>query len=127
MDNLLCDESWLSDPLSPESLPNFRLNIHEDHVAMSPGVDAATVEEAMSIDLEKETCFSNHGAKFIEFLATKKLIDDRLQTVQWLIQVYSYLFCYSLGFLSVSGKKWFASFENLYVIFGTKPLNIIDA
>ncbi|KAL0709044.1 hypothetical protein Bca4012_016022 [Brassica carinata] len=86
MDNLLCDESWLSDPLTPESLPSFRLNIHEDHVAMSSAMDATTIEEAISIDLEKESCFSNHGHKFIEFLVSKKLTDARFQTVQWLIQ-----------------------------------------
>ncbi|CAN7113563.1 unnamed protein product [Brassica rapa subsp. narinosa] len=91
MDNLLCDESWLSDPLTPEPVPNFRLNIHDDHVVMSPGIDAATVEEAISIDLEKESCFSNHGHKFVEFLASKKLIDARFRTVQWLIQTRSRL------------------------------------
>ncbi|KAG2335032.1 hypothetical protein Bca52824_006212 [Brassica carinata] len=91
MDNLLCDESWLSDPLTPESLPSFRLNIHEDHVAMSSAMDATTIEEAISIDLEKESCFSNHGHKFIEFLVSKKLTDARFQTVQWLIQTRSRL------------------------------------
>ncbi|KAH0931000.1 hypothetical protein HID58_008117 [Brassica napus] len=91
MDNLLCDESWLSDPLTPEPEPNFCLNIHDDHVVMSPGIDAARVEEAISIDLEKESCFSNHGHKFVEFLASKKLIDARFRTVQWLIQTRSRL------------------------------------
>ncbi|KAG5377523.1 hypothetical protein IGI04_042119 [Brassica rapa subsp. trilocularis] len=86
MDNLLCDESWLSGPSTPEPFPNFRLNIHDDHVEMSPAMDAATVEEAISMDLEKESCFSNHGDKFIEFLVSKKLTDARSQTVQWLIQ-----------------------------------------
>ena len=87
MDNLLCDESWLSDPLTPESLPN----IHEDHMVMSPAMDATTIEEAISIDLEKEPCFSNHGHKFVEFLASKKLIDARFKMVQWLIQTRSRL------------------------------------
>ena len=91
MDNLLCDESWLSDPLTPESLPNFRLDIYEDHLAMSPAMDATTIEEAISIDLEKESCFSNHGHKFMEFLVSKKLTDARFQTVQWLIQTRSRL------------------------------------
>ncbi|CAH8318868.1 unnamed protein product [Eruca vesicaria subsp. sativa] len=91
MDNLLCDESWLSDPLTPEPLPHSRFNIHDGQVAMSPGMDAATVEEAISIDLEKESCFSNHGDKFVEFLASKKLINARVETVQWLIQTRSRL------------------------------------
>ena len=91
MDNLLCDESWLSDPLTRESLPKFRINIYEGHVEMSRGMDAATVEEAISIDLDKESCFSNHGHKFVEFLASKKLIDARFQTIQWLIQTRSRL------------------------------------
>ncbi|KAJ0235067.1 putative cyclin-D7-1 [Hirschfeldia incana] len=89
MDNLLCDESWLSDPLTPESLPNFRLSTHEDHVEMSQAMDSTTVEEAISIDLEKESCFSIHGHKFIEFLVSRKLTDARFQTVQWLIQEWS--------------------------------------
>lgn len=127
MDNLLCDESWLSDPLTPEPVPNFRLNIHDDHVAMSPGIDAATVEEAISIDLEKESCFSNHGHNFVEFLASKKLIDARFRTVQWLIQVYSYLFYISLGFLCFQEKNSSHLLRiYLYVIFGTNPLNIIN-
>lgn len=87
MDNLLCDELWLSGPSTPGPLPNFRLNIRDDHVEMSPAMDAATVEEAISMDLEKELRFSNHGDKFIEFLVFKKLTDARFQTFQWLIQV----------------------------------------
>ncbi|ESQ40128.1 hypothetical protein EUTSA_v10015838mg [Eutrema salsugineum] len=86
MDNLLCDESWLSCPLTPEPIPNFRLNIHDDDVEMSPAMDAATVEESISMDLEKESCFSNHGDKFIQFLVSKKLTDARFRSVQWLIQ-----------------------------------------
>ncbi|CAH2074517.1 unnamed protein product [Thlaspi arvense] len=89
MDNLLCDESWLSGPLTPEPLPNFRLNTYDDDVAMTPAMDAATVDEAISTDLEKELCFSNHGDKFIEFLVSKKLTDARFQSVQWLIQEWS--------------------------------------
>ncbi|WZY79911.1 hypothetical protein YC2023_026295 [Brassica napus] len=87
MDNLLCDESWLSDPSALEPLPN----IHDDHMEMSPAMDAATIEEAISIDLEKESCFSYHGHKFIESLVSKKLTDARFQTVQWLIQTRSRL------------------------------------
>lgn len=92
MDNLLCDELWLSGPLTPEPLPNFRRN--DDVVAMSPAMDSTTVEEAISMDLEKETCFSNHGDKFIEFLVSKKLTDARFQTVQWLIQVILIIRCF---------------------------------
>ncbi|KFK24603.1 hypothetical protein AALP_AA8G000600 [Arabis alpina] len=84
MDNLLCDESWLSGPLTPEPLPNFRRN--DDVAMMSPEMDSKTVEEAITMDLEKEKCFSNHGDKFIEFLVSKKLTDARLQAVQWLIK-----------------------------------------
>ncbi|KAL0736766.1 hypothetical protein Bca4012_012976 [Brassica carinata] len=86
MDNLLCDESWLSGPSTPEPFPNFRLNIHDDHVEMSPAMEAAMVDEAISMDLKKELRFINHGDKFIEFLVSKKLTDARFQTVQWLIQ-----------------------------------------
>ncbi|XP_024012552.1 putative cyclin-D7-1 isoform X2 [Eutrema salsugineum] len=89
MDNLLCDESWLSCPLTPEPIPNFRLNIHDDDVEMSPAMDAATVEESISMDLEKESCFSNHGDKFIQFLVSKKLTDARFRSVQWLIQEWT--------------------------------------
>ncbi|KAJ0244080.1 putative cyclin-D7-1 [Hirschfeldia incana] len=89
MDNLLCDESWLSGPSTPEPLPNFRLNIRDDHVETSPTMDAATVEEAISMDLEKELRFSNHGDKFIEFLISKKLTDARFQTLQWLVEEWS--------------------------------------
>ncbi|KAF2614961.1 hypothetical protein F2Q70_00007014 [Brassica cretica] len=91
MDNLLCDESWLSDPSALEPLSNFRLNVHDDHMEMSPAMDAATIDEAISIDLEKESCFSYHGHKFIESLVSKKLTDARFQTVQWLIQTRSRL------------------------------------
>ncbi|KAL0783822.1 hypothetical protein Bca101_000067 [Brassica carinata] len=91
MDNLLCDESWLSDPSALEPLSNFRLNVHDDHMEMSPAMDASTIDEAISIDLEKESCFSYHGHKFIESLVSKKLTDARFQTVQWLIQTRSRL------------------------------------
>lgn len=89
MDNLLCDESWLSDPQTPEPVPNFRCNnIYGDDVTMYPAMDEATVEEAISLDLEKESRFSNYGNKFVEFLVSKKLTDARFQAVQWLIQVH---------------------------------------
>ncbi|CAA7061779.1 unnamed protein product [Microthlaspi erraticum] len=92
MDNLLCDESWLSDPMTPEPVPNFRCNnIYGDDVTMSPAMDEATVEEAISLDLEKESRFSTFGNKFVEFLVSKKLTDARFQAVQWLIQTRSRL------------------------------------
>ncbi|KAG7553810.1 Cyclin N-terminal [Arabidopsis suecica] len=87
MDNLLCEESWPSSPLTPEPLPNFRHSSHDnDVVAMYPEIDAATMEEAIAMDLEKELCFSNHGDNFVEFFVSKKLTDYRFQAVQWLIQ-----------------------------------------
>lgn len=92
MDNLLCDESWLSGPLTPEPLPNFRRN--DDVAMMSPAMDSTTVEEAITMDLEKETCFSNHGDKLVEFLVSKKLTDARFQAVQWLIKVILIIRCY---------------------------------
>lgn len=88
MDNLLCEESWLSSPLTPETLPDFRHSTHDNDVAaMYPAIDEATMEEAISMDLEKELCFSNHGDKFIEFFVIKDLTGFRFQAVQWLIQV----------------------------------------
>ncbi|KAF3503630.1 hypothetical protein F2Q69_00045856 [Brassica cretica] len=117
MDHLLCDESWLSGPSTPEPFPNFRLNIHDDHVEMSPAMDAATVEEAISMDLEKESCFSNHGDKFIEFLVSKNLTDARFQTVQWLIQtrnrlnlsfetIFSAASCFDRFVYATSCNEW---------------------
>ncbi|XP_020876530.1 putative cyclin-D7-1 isoform X2 [Arabidopsis lyrata subsp. lyrata] len=92
MDNLLCEESWPSSPLTPEPLPNFRHSSHDnDVVAMYPEIDAATMEEAIAMDLEKELCFSNYGDKFVEFFVSKKLTDYRFQAVQWLIQTRSRL------------------------------------
>lgn len=126
MDNLLCDESWLSDPSALEPLSNFRLNVHDDHMEMSPAMDASTIDEAISIDLEKESCFSYHGHKFIESLVSKKLTDARFQTVQWLIQVYSYLFYNPLGFLYFSGK-FSSHLLRIYTRYlGQNPLNIVD-
>ncbi|KAL1200558.1 putative cyclin-D7-1 [Cardamine amara subsp. amara] len=90
MDNLLCDESWLLDPPTPEPLPNFHLSTHNDHnvaAMISPAMDAAKVEEAISMDLEKELCYcNNNGDKFVECFVSKKLTEARSQTVQWLIQ-----------------------------------------
>ena len=117
MDNLLCDESWLSGPSTPEPLPNFRLNIRDDHVEMSPTMDAATVEKAISMDLEKELRFSNHGDKFIEFLISKKLTDARFQTLQWLIQtrnrlnlsfetIFSAASCFDRFVYATSCSEW---------------------
>ncbi|CAH8379658.1 unnamed protein product [Eruca vesicaria subsp. sativa] len=117
MDNLLCDESWLSGPSTPEPLPNFRLNIHDDHVAMSPAMDAATVGEAISMDLKKEMSFSNHGDKFIEFLVSKKLTDARFQTVRWLVQtrnrlnlsfetIFSAVSCFDRFVYATSCNEW---------------------
>jgi len=88
MDNLLCEESWPASPLTPEPLPNFRHRSHDnDVVKMYPEIDAATMEEAIAMDLEKELCFNNHGDKFVEFFVSKKLTDYRFHAFQWLIQV----------------------------------------
>ena len=117
MDNLLCDESWLSGPSTPEPLPNVRLKIHYDHVEMSPAMDAATVEEAISMDLKKELRFSNHGDMFIEFLVSKKLTDARFQTLQWLIQtrnrlnlsfetIFSAASCFDRFVYATSCNEW---------------------
>ncbi|XP_010452042.1 PREDICTED: putative cyclin-D7-1 [Camelina sativa] len=92
MDNLLCEESWPASPLTPEPLPNSRRTTHDNDVAlMYPEIDDATMEEAISVDLEKELCFSNHGDKIIEFFVSKKLTELRFQAVQWLIQTRSRL------------------------------------
>ncbi|XP_010423901.1 PREDICTED: putative cyclin-D7-1 [Camelina sativa] len=90
MDNLLCEESWPASPLTPEPIPNFRRTTHDNDVAlMYPAIDDATMEEAISVDLEKELCFSNHVDKVIEFFVSKKLTELRFQAVQWLIQTRS--------------------------------------
>ncbi|CAN8237528.1 unnamed protein product [Cochlearia groenlandica] len=91
MDNLLCDESWLSESLSsPEYSPNFHpLTPHGDdmsEITPAMAVDEATVDEAISIDLEKASRFRNHGVKFVDFLYFANLTYDRSQAVQWLIQ-----------------------------------------
>ncbi|OAO92929.1 CYCD7 [Arabidopsis thaliana] len=92
MDNLLCEESWPASPLTPEPLPNFRHRSHDnDVVKMYPEIDAATMEEAIAMDLEKELCFNNHGDKFVEFFVSKKLTDYRFHAFQWLIQTRSRL------------------------------------
>ncbi|CAN8245608.1 unnamed protein product [Cochlearia groenlandica] len=85
MDNLLCDESWLSVSLTPEEpLTNFHHG--DDTTEMTPAIDQTTVAEAISIDLEKESRFCNHGVKFVEFLLMANLTDYRSQSVQWLIK-----------------------------------------
>ncbi|EOA19616.1 hypothetical protein CARUB_v10002925mg [Capsella rubella] len=94
MDNLLCEESWPASPLTPEALPNSSHSTHNDRnnvMPMYPEIDDATMEEAISVDLEKELCFSNHGDKFTDFFVSKGLTEFRFQAVQWLLQTQSRL------------------------------------
>lgn len=96
MENLLCDEEWLSSPVIPDL----------SHETVHYGYGYADLfyttkedsEQALVICLKKEFSYMPE-AGYLDYLQSKNLVFARFRAVQWLIKVQFLSSSMSLYFL----------------------------
>lgn len=85
MESLLCDEAWLSSPVTPVSHYSLRNHSSESYCG-SFYTTKEDSEEALAIYLEKEISFMPE-ANYVELLRSKNLTAARFRAIQWLFRV----------------------------------------
>ncbi|GMJ03128.1 CYCLIN D7;1 [Hibiscus trionum] len=111
MENLLCDEVWLSSPETP------KLTHETEHCTLKPDHGSADSfyttkedsEQAIVICLEKELSYMPEPG-YLEYLQSNDLVFARFRAVQWLIKTCSRLnFCIGTVFRAVNYLDRFIS------------------
>lgn len=88
MESLLCDEAWLSGPVTP---------VDHHHASKQGGLESHSgsfcfyttkeeCEQALAICLEKETGYMPE-ANYVEHLRSKNLTVARFRATQWVFRV----------------------------------------
>ncbi|EXC14811.1 hypothetical protein L484_009467 [Morus notabilis] len=103
MESLLCDEVWpFSSPIENELVEKTTLHGEDHNGEYCCHMSMEDCEQALTISLEDEKSYAI-TPKYLEYLASKKLIVPRFKSIQWFIKCRSRLnLCFETVFYATN-------------------------